>query len=142
MFNKKEYDKQYTKKWRADHPEKVREHNKKYKELHKKEIKISHKKWLTAHKEEAKIYDKKYKELRKNILRALSLEIKSKGCNKCGYKDNMRKLLFHHVDPSTKEFNIADLWNRTIKQHKEELDKCVVLCFKCHAAVHKEMEKP
>ena len=164
MFNKKEYMKEYhklhkeeimrrhrkyykshreelkehSKKYNKEHKEDKKEYNKEYRELHREEIK----KYRELHREETKKYNEKHNKKHKNILRALSLEIKSKGCIRCGYKDNMRKLLFHHVDPSTKKYNIANLWSRTIKQHKEELDKCVVLCFKCHAAVHKEMEKP
>jgi len=136
--DKKEYNKEYRELHREEIKKYKKEYDKKYRELHREEIK----KYRELHREETKKYNEKHNKKHKNILRALSLEIKSKGCIRCGYKDNMRKLLFHHVDPSTKKYNIANLWSRTIKQHKEELDKCVVLCFKCHAAVHKEMEKP
>lgn len=57
----------------------------------------------------------------------------------CGYGGEERKLLihFHHIDPSTKEFQIDESgmsksWQRIIK----ELRKCVPLCIRCHGEHH------
>jgi 5-methylcytosine-specific restriction endonuclease McrA len=50
-------------------------------------------------------------------------------CVVCGYNDDLE---FHHVDPSTKLFNIGSklsmAWDKLIL----ELDKCVLLCYDCH----------
>lgn len=63
-------------------------------------------------------------------------------CSSCGRND-APVLTFHHVDPKTKEFNIAD-WisgqpstmNMTWEDVKKELDKCVIACFNCHRLIH------
>lgn len=55
-------------------------------------------------------------------------------CFLCGYNRYLGALQFHHIDPSTKSFNIS---GRTICWEKlqKELDKCVLLCANCHAEV-------
>jgi hypothetical protein len=47
----------------------------------------------------------------------------------------VRALIFHHLDPSHKDFTIggkSKSWNKI----QSELDKCVLLCANCHAEVH------
>ncbi len=42
---------------------------------------------------------------------------------------------FHHLDPLEKEFTLSarmTSWSRI----KRELDKCVLLCARCHREVH------
>ena len=76
---------------------------------------------------------------RRGIKRKLNL-VKLKGgcCEICGYNKNLTALTFHHVDPSTKSFNvemrnIANYeWNRVLK----ESNKCQVLCHNCHHELH------
>ena len=45
---------------------------------------------------------------------------------------------FHHIDPTTKEFQWDKLrlygWNRM----KKELDKCIMVCANCHREIHYE----
>ena len=43
---------------------------------------------------------------------------------------------FHHRDPETKKYEIADYNRWGIKYLQEELDKCVALCANCHRKVH------
>lgn len=57
-------------------------------------------------------------------------------CSECGYDKCDRALQFHHLDPSTKEFNLSDKgrstsWEKSLK----EADKCVLLCANCHMEV-------
>jgi len=58
-------------------------------------------------------------------------------CNRCGTEDH-RVLCFHHIDPTDKEFNLADVVNRgtSLKTIKKEAKKCEVLCANCHAIEH------
>lgn len=56
----------------------------------------------------------------------------------CNYKRSIRNLTFHHLDPSQKDFNVSGTtiaWERV----KVELDKCVLLCCRCHGEVHDEL---
>lgn len=50
-------------------------------------------------------------------------------CVDCGSVD---KLEFDHVDPSTKEFVMADMWTRKQSLIDSELVKCVLRCDLCH----------
>ena len=48
---------------------------------------------------------------------------------------------FHHKDPVTKEFQMANLcvrtFNETYKQQaREEIRKCVIVCSNCHRKIH------
>lgn len=57
-------------------------------------------------------------------------------CQLCG--ESFSKCLeFHHLNRE-KDFNVSDYRNRSIRQLKEELSKCVVLCSNCHRKVHYE----
>jgi predicted transcriptional regulator len=82
---------------------------------------------------------KKYKVKWKDKVRKIVGAWKAQGC---AFKDcdEMEKisLTAHHLDESTKSFNIGD----TISKHKslkaldEELKKCICICHNCHAKVH------
>ena len=63
-------------------------------------------------------------------------EYKKAGCAMCGEKE-LVCLDFHHIDPSTKEFNIGKQFHiRSFKDIEKEIEKCVVLCANCHRKVH------
>lgn len=69
-------------------------------------------------------------------------------CIKCGYCNCVDALDFHHKDPNTKSFSIADALHavRGLSSKWEvlqpELDKCEILCRNCHAELHfEEAEK-
>jgi len=55
-------------------------------------------------------------------------------CVHCGASE----VEWHHVDKSTKLFNVGEYRSYSIKTIQQELDKCICLCRTCHAAVHRE----
>lgn len=57
-------------------------------------------------------------------------------CKKC--KENRNWILdFHHIDPNTKEYNIADLKHTgCFNKIKDEILKCILLCKNCHYDFH------
>lgn len=57
-------------------------------------------------------------------------------CAICGYSKCHAALVFHHVDPSQKDFGIAQNRTRNWEKIWPELDKCVLLCGNCHQEVH------
>ncbi len=64
-------------------------------------------------------------------------------CFVCGYDRYKGALDFHHIDPTTKLFEISDVfWKKgtrkkiTFDMFKIELKKCAVLCANCHREVH------
>ena len=62
-------------------------------------------------------------------------------CARCGYSRCFRALDFHHVDRSTKEFNLSNLgytcsWDRLVK----EAAKCELMCANCHREEEESVE--
>jgi hypothetical protein len=59
-------------------------------------------------------------------------------CQLCGYNRCLGALVFHHRDPSEKDFNISLFRKRNVDNFHliRELEKCVMLCANCHAEVH------
>lgn len=73
----------------------------------------------------------------KNIKRDKLIELKenSNGCIKCKEKRHYT-LDYHHIDPSTKLFQIsqgeAKGWDKIL----EEIKKCILICSNCHREFH------
>ena len=57
-------------------------------------------------------------------------------CGICGYNKCDRNLVFHHIDPSQKEFAFGQLQSKAWLKLVEEVKKCVMLCHNCHGEVH------
>jgi hypothetical protein len=79
-----------------------------------------------------KTYNKTSKLKIQNIIK---LKEQSDGCSKCSDK-RWYLLDYHHLDPSTKLFQIsqgeAKGWNKIIN----EIKKCILLCSNCHREFH------
>ena len=57
-------------------------------------------------------------------------------CRICGYDRYPGALHFHHLDPSSKEFGLAQRGlTKSLARLKVEASKCVLLCSNCHAEV-------
>jgi len=63
---------------------------------------------------------------------------REQGCVQC-HEDDPICLEYHHTDPSEKEINIAQCKSKT--RALQEIEKCEVLCLKCHDMLHWEEEK-
>lgn len=57
-------------------------------------------------------------------------------CKKCGYDKCPAAMVFHHRDPKEKEFEWAKLRKRSWEIIKKELDKCDLMCCRCHTEEH------
>lgn len=65
------------------------------------------------------------------------LEYKGGKCEICGYDKCVSNLVFHHRAPSEKTFTItAALSSTNIASLQQEVDKCALLCCRCHGEVH------
>ena len=71
------------------------------------------------------------------------IKMKGGGCEICGYNKSLAALSFHHLDPSTKLFqlDIRSLSNRKINYILDEASKCQLLCSNCHMEVHHGLEQ-
>ena len=73
---------------------------------------------------------------RRKALKRRAVEYKGGCCKNCGYNKCINALVFHHVDPTTKEFLISGNHCYSWDRIRKELDKCVLLCHNCHTEVH------
>jgi transcription elongation factor Elf1 len=106
-------------KWRDENVEKIRQYRRDwYKRNKARSIKASR-----ARKRKIQKWIKDYKA--------------TMSCNRCG-EANVACLDFHHVDPSTKIMNIANVarngWG--LERIKAEIAKCIILCCNCHRKMH------
>lgn len=65
-----------------------------------------------------------------------AVEYKGGKCQKCGYNACSDALTFHHLNPKTKEFDWNRLKRRNWNAVLTELDKCILLCCRCHIEEH------
>lgn len=57
-------------------------------------------------------------------------------CAICGYSRWLGALQFHHVEPGSKTFHLAQHgYSRSLATSRAEMRKCVLLCANCHAEV-------
>jgi len=76
---------------------------------------------------------------RRRKLKQLAVEYLGGSCVKCGYNKSVSALDFHHVDPTTKSFGIAENgFTRSWDALQSELDKCILICANCHRELHHE----
>ena len=73
--------------------------------------------------------------LRRQAWKARMYALFAEGCLDCGAPGEH----FHHLEPSTKCFAIANGYRYSHARREAELAKCVVLCRPCHIARHKAM---
>ena len=71
---------------------------------------------------------------RRQRVKRILVEEAGGACQVCGYAANQGALHFHHLDPSSKRFEInARGAAIAIARLREEAAKCVLLCANCHA---------
>lgn len=58
-------------------------------------------------------------------------------CQICGYNKSQRALNFHHVNESSKQFNVGGIRaEMRMERLLDEVSKCVLICTNCHAEIH------
>jgi len=63
--------------------------------------------------------------------------LKVNGCSICGYDKCNRALEFHHINPKDKKFNLnIPSLKHPNKIVVEEVNKCILLCCRCHREIH------
>jgi len=82
-------------------------------------------------------------ERRANIRAWLKQFKRNSACSKCGYSkethpDFTAKALEFHHPQDNKEFAIGEAPGKgmAIEKIKKEIDKCVILCARCHMEIH------
>jgi hypothetical protein len=61
----------------------------------------------------------------------------SAGCCLCGYSSCGAALDFHHLDPTTKRFQLGGSYVglKRVKFYSE-MRKCILVCRNCHSEIH------
>jgi hypothetical protein len=77
---------------------------------------------------------------RRRELKAILVREAGGACELCGYDRSVAALQFHHLDPASKEFQIANRGvARALDAARAEASKCALLCANCHAEVESEV---
>lgn len=77
-----------------------------------------------------------WQQRRRDELMAWWRDFKStKQCEQCGERAP-ECLHFHHIDPATKDFDLASFGGRSKETILAEVAKCRVLCANCHLLHH------
>ena len=77
-----------------------------------------------------------YLRVRFNVVKQRAVAYKGGKCVLCGYDRFIGALEFHHVEPEKKEFFIGKGYCFSWKKLVKELDKCVLVCSRCHNEIH------
>jgi hypothetical protein len=64
------------------------------------------------------------------------LDYKGGKCEKCGYNLCTEAMEFHHKNPSEKDPTFKSMRYWGLEKAKIELDKCLLLCCRCHREKH------
>lgn len=73
---------------------------------------------------------------RRKVKEQLATEAGGK-CKVCGYDRYVGNLIFHHPDPTKKEFGVSQGGiTRSYEKMKKEADKCILVCCRCHGELH------
>lgn len=107
----------------------MRDYLRKHPEQNRAKVKA----WREANPERRREIDRRRWLERIEKIDALKLE---RGCAHCGYQEHPAALVFHHRDPSEKEYPVAQLVSRAWDVVEAEIAKCDVLCSNCHAIHH------
>ena len=78
---------------------------------------------------------KEYYQNKRYRIKKEMVDYKGGKCEICSYDKSFRALQFHHIDPSTKDFNIGGVTSMN-EDVKKELDKCILVCANCHSEIH------
>jgi hypothetical protein len=101
---------------------------------------VCHREYTAQHYANNKKYYKQKTYTRRDVLTQWLRDYRSKlKCEQCG-EDHPACLDFHHKDRKTKEDSLYNAARRgwSIKRLLKEIEKCKVLCCKCHRILHYE----
>lgn len=79
--------------------------------------------------------------LRKKKKKQECISYKGGKCKECDYMGRGREMTFHHRPGVDKVRNISEMLDWSWLRLKVELDKCVLLCFRCHMRVEDEISE-
>ena len=112
-----------------------------YRLRNKEELKQRDREFRRRNKEKIKQQKRKTEERLKAIIQDAK---KGQPCVECGIvTEDIRKLVFHHINPEEKELSISQIPSRHWAEERliKEMEKCVLLCMSCHRVVHARIDR-
>src|SRR5574343_493641 len=131
----KECKKIYNKQYRLSNKEAIKKQALEYRLNNKEAIRKQRSEHRLSNKTKVRIRVTAYRNKTINQNRRLIRDMFGTKCEKCGSKE---KLELDHIDPSTKIFNISSKIHHRFIKIVSELQKCQLLCQKCHLVKTKE----
>lgn len=77
---------------------------------------------------------------RKLINKIIIVKEKGDCCYECGNKFNYQHYEFHHTNPEEKVATVSSLLGNSLEVIREEADKCIVVCNRCHRLIHLRLD--
>ncbi|PIS11794.1 MAG: hypothetical protein COT73_02015 [Bdellovibrio sp. CG10_big_fil_rev_8_21_14_0_10_47_8] len=77
--------------------------------------------------------------IRRTRCKIAAVKYLSSECKICGWKGKVEEYSayeFHHRDPNEKDFTVSGIMNKSWDVVKEELNKCDLVCSRCHNILH------
>ena len=132
----KSCEKERTRRWRAKNPAKVREIDVRGREKHREARAVSSLARYYATRDDvlSRLSSKSQR-----FVATLNLWKSVQGCKYCGTHD--LPLQYHHVDPSTKKYEISKMYTRSLRALYDEIAKCTVVCEPCHWVEHRRLKE-
>ena len=93
---------------------------------------IQAKQWRRDHPN----YQRDYCNKRRNKHKLEILNRFNNKCAHCGLVDNHVVYDLHHLNPTEKEYNLAQILDHSLNKIENELTKCILLCSNCHRKEH------
>lgn len=78
---------------------------------------------------------------RQQKLKIRLVEYKGGKCVLCGYDRCLAALVFHHREPQGKDYRLSRHKTLAFETVVSEIDKCDLLCCRCHAEIHDAWNK-
>jgi hypothetical protein len=118
-----------------------KECNQKTTKIHRDNNPILWNEYSKSHYNKPGVKQRKFVNANQRLIRTKELAVAYKGgkCKICGYNNCITALEFHHLNPKEKD---RDLKSRGINRRKAfeklkpELDKCILVCCRCHREIH------
>lgn len=64
------------------------------------------------------------------------IDYKGSKCICCSYDECAEAMDFHHLKQHEKESGISEMRHNSFEILKKELDKCILVCCRCHREIH------
>jgi hypothetical protein len=125
-------------------PQKRREHDREYRSRPESKAYMASYRAEPEHKEKANAasaayYDDFGSRRQQWFVSWVNLLKATQGCTDCGRHDGY--LLYHHLDPATKLYNVSDMWGMSEEKFQDEVAKCTVLCGSSRATTARRKAK-